>query len=277
MTLPLLRPGQTHKAVPKLKESVVRELQAIGQHGVASAVNIKLRTYGPRSVRAVKVFQQKKNMDVDGIVGADTWKALGFHDPVVDERPPVLNGIPWEPGVMAVDGKWVDKPLALEILAQRKAGRWTGSVNSGYRPPWYQKRLFDEAVKRYGSEQAARKWVAPPGKSRHGMKGGQGAVDVSSGDQLDNASAQLYRPMSWEAWHVQLAGTRDMPEPGEDDGEPDVSEPSADELAADGVTMQDVDDSINVLLDKIGEGNDAPDDVEHSDEGYDPEAAGHAG
>ena len=226
-------------------------------------------------MQSVKAFQKEKKMDPDGVVGAHTWAALGFNEPVVDERPPVLNGIPWEPGVMALDGKWVDKPLALVVLAQRKAGRWTGSITSGYRPPWYQKRLFDAAVKKYGSEQAARKWVAPPGKSHHGMKGGQGAVDVSNGEQLDNASGQLYRPMSWEAWHVQLVGTRDMPEAPEDGGaEPDVSEPSGDELAADGVTMDDVDDSISVLLEKIGKENDEQDEVEHTDEGYDPESKG---
>lgn len=38
---------------------------------------------------------------------------------------------------------------------------------SGFRPVSYQKQLFDRAVKRYGSEQKAARWVAPPGYSEH--------------------------------------------------------------------------------------------------------------
>jgi hypothetical protein len=83
--------------------------------------------------------------------------------------------------------------------------------------------------------------------------------------------------MSWEPWHVQLAGTRGMPEPPDGEGEADVSGPSAEELEADGVTMEDVDDSINVLLEKIGTESDEPDEVEHIDDGYDPEAASRPG
>ena len=49
-------------------------------------------------------------------------------------------------------------------------------IQSGYRSPERQATLFDQAVKKYGSEQAARKWVAPPGRSRHN---GGVAVDLS--------------------------------------------------------------------------------------------------
>lgn len=38
---------------------------------------------------------------------------------------------------------------------------------SGFRPISYQKTLFERAVKRYGSEQKASRWVAPPGYSEH--------------------------------------------------------------------------------------------------------------
>ena len=39
MTLPLLRPGQTHQSVPKLKHAVVREMQALGHQGLANVIN----------------------------------------------------------------------------------------------------------------------------------------------------------------------------------------------------------------------------------------------
>jgi LAS superfamily LD-carboxypeptidase LdcB len=41
------------------------------------------------------------------------------------------------------------------------------TLNSGYRSPERQAFLFDRAVRKYGSVEAARKWVAPPGKSMH--------------------------------------------------------------------------------------------------------------
>jgi D-alanyl-D-alanine carboxypeptidase len=142
-------------------------------------------------------------------------------------------------------------------------------VYSGFRPPWYQKRLFDQAVAKYGSVAKARKWVAPPGKSRHGRKGGQGAVDATLGGQLDGSSERLFRPMSWEEWHVQLAGTRDVPEDEEE--EPDLTEPTPEELADSGITMDDVDEAIALLLEKV-EIKDEAGEYEDADAGYAREA-----
>jgi Putative peptidoglycan binding domain/D-alanyl-D-alanine carboxypeptidase len=264
MSLPILRPGQTHAAVPKLKRALVKELGELGRTEVAATIRVDGKTYGGRAVAAVKQFQEAKELTPDGIVGERTWHALGFDDPVVDERQPVLHGVPWEPGVTAVDGIWVDDPLAHELLEQRRAGRWRGNVNSGYRPAWYQKRLFDAAVKKYGSVQAASKWVAPPGKSRHGQKGGNGAVDVEGGEQLDAASQQLYRPMSWEPWHMQLTGARDVPDDLDEDRDVEISEPSAKELEAHGLTLEDVDETIEVLLERLDAQNRAAEDAQPS-------------
>ena len=273
MTVPLLRPGETNPAVPRLKKAVVRKLLEGNHDKVASVINPASRTYGPKAVRGVKVFQRDKQLKPDGVVGERTWRALGVNEQVVDTRPPVLNGVPYEPGLIAIDGRWVDKELGAQLLAQRKAGRWCGTVTSGYRPAWYQKRLWDAAVKKYGSEQAASKWVARPGKSRHGKKGGQGAVDVSLGGQLDASSDRLFRPMSWEEWHVQLTGTRDLPElPDPDPRELEV--PVA-ELEEQGLTLEDVDESIAAVLEQMDRPNDELDEAEKEsiDEGYDPEAA----
>ena len=274
MSVSLLRPGQTDPSVPKLKKALVQALLKENHEKAASVINPGSKTYGPRAVHGVKIFQRDKKLTADGIVGERTWRALGVKDQVVDTRPAVLHGVPWEPGVIALDGNWVDKALGEQLLAQRKAGRWTGRVNSGYRPPWYQKRLFDAAVKKYGSEAAARKWVAPPGKSRHGKKGGQGAVDVSLGGQLDASTDRLYRPMSWEEWHVQLTGTRELEvEPEEPELEPrDLEAPEAD-LEQQGVALEDVDASIDKLLEHMDRPNDEMEEAEKEsiDMGYDPE------
>lgn len=274
MAVPLLRPGQTHAAVPRLKKALVRELLERNHDKVASAIDASSKTYGPRAVHGVKVFQRDKNLPKDGVVGKRTWQALGVNEQVVDPRPPVLHGVPWEPGLMAIDGRYVDKVLGERILAQRKAGRWRGAVNSGYRPAWYQKRLWDEAVKKYGSEQAASKWVARPGRSNHGKKGGQGAVDVSLGPQLDSSSDQLFRPYSWEAWHVQITGTREMPADAMEPEPQDLEVPEAD-LEQDGVEIADVDASIAKLLERMESPADEIEDAEKEaiDDGWDPEAA----
>jgi hypothetical protein len=274
MAVPLLRPGQTDPAVPRLKQAVINALIGRNHDQVASAISPNSKTYGPLAVRGVKVFQRDEKLTPDGVVGARTWKALGINEDVVDKRPPVLHGVPFEPGLIAIDGNWVDKPLGEQILAQRKAGKWRGAVNSGYRPAWYQKRLFDAAVKKYGSEEAARKWVAPPGKSRHGKKGGQGAVDVSLGEQLDASTDRLYRPMSWEPWHVQLTASKEMPEEPAEPEPRDLEVPEAD-LEQLGVTVADVDASIDNLLQQMDRPNDELDEAvkETIDEGYDPETA----
>lgn len=271
MPLTLLRPGQTDPDVPKLKKAVVSKLLAKNHGDVASLINPSSRTYGPKAVRGVKVFQRDKKLKPDGVVGANTWHALGFEGPVVDKGPRVLHGVPYEPGLIAIDGNWVDKELGAQLLAQRKAGKWRGAVFSGYRPAWYQKRLWDAAVKKYGSEQAAAKWVARPGKSRHGRKGGEGAADVSLGGQLDASSNHLFRPMSWEDWHVQLTGTREIEVEDPDPRDLEVPDATLEEV---GVTIEDVDESIANLLARMDSRNDEQDEAtkESIDEGYDPEA-----
>lgn len=74
---------------------------------------------------------------------------------------------------------------------------------SGYRSEERQAELFRAAVKKYGSEQAARKWVAPPGKSHHN----HGIAADMGGDLalLKRLAPQfgLRLPMSWEPWHLE--------------------------------------------------------------------------
>lgn len=85
-------------------------------------------------------------------------------------------------------------------------------VTSAYRSPERQRQLWDEALKKYGSPEAARKWVAPPGNSKHNHGS---AVDLKYLDQSaekwvhDNASAYgLYFPMGHEPWHIEPIGSR---------------------------------------------------------------------
>jgi hypothetical protein len=79
-------------------------------------------------------------------------------------------------------------------------------VDSGWRSREYQKRLFREAVSKYGSEQEAARWVATPTTSAH-VSGN--AVDIGPSD----AAAWLSVHGAWyglcqiygnEPWHYEL-------------------------------------------------------------------------
>jgi hypothetical protein len=85
-------------------------------------------------------------------------------------------------------------------------------ISSGYRSPERQAELYAEALKKYGSPEAARKWVALPGKSRHNHGH---APDLKFENDAARAWAHenavkygLAFPMSHEPWHVELAGAR---------------------------------------------------------------------
>lgn len=101
------------------------------------------------------------------------------------------------------------------ILTIAKSRGIDVKVTSSYRSVAKQEYLFNKALKKYGSERAARKWVAPPGKSRHNygkaidmhMYRNGKKVAQSEFDEII-AQAGMYRPMSWEGWHVEPLSTK---------------------------------------------------------------------
>lgn len=100
---------------------------------------------------------------------------------------------------------------AIQALIAASGGRLY--IQSGYRSDQEQQQLFDAAVQKYGSVEAARKWVAPPGKSNHnrGM-----AVDLGGDTALAHTLAPrfgLVFPMSWEPWHIEPVHARDSSSP----------------------------------------------------------------
>lgn len=82
------------------------------------------------------------------------------------------------------------------------------SITSGARSVQRQNELWQDALKKYGSPEAARKWVAPPGRSRHNM-----GLAADLGGDLSWAHAHaaqfgLRFPLGNEAWHVEPVGAR---------------------------------------------------------------------
>ena len=94
------------------------------------------------------------------------------------------------------------------MIAQSDGKIW---LVSGDRDTETQQRLWDEAVAKYGPEEA-RNWVAPPGNSFHekGMAADLGG-DLKLAAQLAPQFG-LWFPMpgdDWEPWHVEPIGSRD--------------------------------------------------------------------
>lgn len=90
------------------------------------------------------------------------------------------------------------------LIAQSNGAIW---IESGDRDTATQQRLWDEAVAKYGEEEAPN-WVAPPGHSNHekGM-----AIDFGGDMKLLAQLAPqfgIYQPMSWEPWHYEPVGSR---------------------------------------------------------------------
>lgn len=81
------------------------------------------------------------------------------------------------------------------------------SINSGYRSPERQQELWLAALQKYGSPEAARKWVAPPGNSQHN-KGNAADLGYSSDAakqwvHQNAGSFGLSFPLGNEDWHIE--------------------------------------------------------------------------
>lgn len=115
---------------------------------------------------------------------------------------------------------YASRVAQLIVAAEQELGPRALTITSAYRSPELQAQLFAGAVKKYGSEKAARKWVAPPGKSKHNVGLAVDFADASGKMLRDPNSREakwikanaprfgLDVPMSWEPWQVELAGAR---------------------------------------------------------------------
>lgn len=84
-------------------------------------------------------------------------------------------------------------------------------ITSGLRTTERQAELWQQALAKYGSAAAARKWVAPPGKSLHekGMAADiSGSASAKAWAARNAARFGLTFPLGNEPWHVELAGAR---------------------------------------------------------------------
>lgn len=106
----------------------------------------------------------------------------------------------------------MDPTFAARLQTMIEASGGKLGVGSGYRSVEEQTQLWNDALAKYGSEDAARQWVAPPGSSNHNFGI---AADLSfdgDGEQWAHDNAERFGltfPMSWEPWHIEPIGGRD--------------------------------------------------------------------
>ncbi len=81
------------------------------------------------------------------------------------------------------------------------------TVNSGYRSVERQQELWLAALQKYGSPEAARKWVAPPGNSQHNKGNaadlGYGSAAARQWVHQNAGNFGLSFPLSNENWHIE--------------------------------------------------------------------------
>jgi len=89
------------------------------------------------------------------------------------------------------------------------------SVSSSYRSVEQQRQLYSNAIKKYGSESVASKWVAPPGRSMHNYGYAIDLAMYKNGKKLSQSEfdkiiseAGFYRPMDYEGWHIEPLYTK---------------------------------------------------------------------
>jgi zinc D-Ala-D-Ala carboxypeptidase len=128
--------------------------------------------------------------------------ALGEADGAVPDGTTVFDDE--VPGVAKLDSALLG---ALHRAAAHAAGDGVELyVDSGWRSPEYQEQLLREAISKYGSEEAATRWVATPETSAHVSGdavdiGPSGAAAWLSAHGAAYGLCQVYRN---EPWHYEL-------------------------------------------------------------------------
>jgi hypothetical protein len=108
-----------------------------------------------------------------------------------------------EPSASGLDSRLVTA-LGRARTAARRAGL-SLVVNSGFRSWTQQQQWYDAAVRRYGSDRSARRWVLPPGESTHvrGLAVDLGPPSGASWLVTHGATFGLCRTYGNEPWHFE--------------------------------------------------------------------------
>ncbi|RVI43669.1 D-alanyl-D-alanine carboxypeptidase family protein [Sinorhizobium meliloti] len=108
--------------------------------------------------------------------------------------------------ITELDPQFQSRLAEFLAAAQEQAGNIV--ITSGARSIERQAELWQQALQKYGSEEAARKWVAPPGRSQHNQ--GRAAdlqFETDAVRDWAHANAEAYGlvfRLQNESWHIEL-------------------------------------------------------------------------
>ena len=125
-------------------EKEVRILQELLNHKVVPGPNLPVTGhFGDQTHKAVESFQKSKGLKPDGIVGPNTWTALGQPMPTSGN---IAAGLPGQITIQGVDKLSPNGERVLKEILQA-AGLTSARVTSGYRGPFDQARvMYDNIV-----------------------------------------------------------------------------------------------------------------------------------
>ncbi|MBK7859074.1 MAG: D-alanyl-D-alanine carboxypeptidase family protein [Archangiaceae bacterium] len=179
--------------------------------------------FGPKTLHGLKAYQRSRGLQVDGVAGPKTWRALNHHAPAVhhgsgDGFTPAggkhvhayIHGHPKTITVVPVgNGKYLRADAAKAFLKMQKAARAAGvhlSVVSGFRTMEQQKYLYNLYLHHHGN------LAAKPGYSNHqnGIAvdiGGIGGRGTKADRWLRHHAAQFgFKNLPSEFWHYNFVG-----------------------------------------------------------------------
>ena len=177
-----LASGRDDSAIPR--ESADYYKKVLGAHPSFKSTGRTLGQSGPSAARSF--LQSRTDKDATHIDGLDA----GFGNKLV------------------------------ALMQNAPAGIREGlGLYSGARSNERQQQLWNDALKKYGSPEAARKWVAPPGKSNHnhgtaadlsynGKSLAQAPKEVVDWVHANAKNFGLKFPLSNENWHIEDDSTR---------------------------------------------------------------------
>ena len=122
----------------------------------------------------------------------------------------VIDPEAFAPALLGTTSGKLNPRLASAVARLVAASGGRISVTSGARSTAEQTRLWQEALAKYGSAEAADDWVAPPGHSMHerGLAVDLGGDLSLAMELVDRFDLPLWRPMDHEPWHFELVGSR---------------------------------------------------------------------
>jgi hypothetical protein len=105
---------------------------------------------------------------------------------------------------------WLDPPLLTAVQNATRGAEADGvdlQITSGWRTEGFQQRLFNDAVRTYGSADAAKQFVASPDASRHvvGKAVDVGPVEADTWLIRNGSRFGLCQIYANEIWHFELA------------------------------------------------------------------------